>query len=136
MKTTKYLLFFTSLFLLLFSCGVSEEDYPGTYTSINIKNHIDTVFIYKNGTFERRLYQKSDGKLLVQHGGKWRHEGATIALIDFYIDQDNVWGKQKKFFPSDKVEAHFLITKSFNGDIDINYGIIPDEQKFIYRKIR
>lgn len=53
------------LLLLLFSCqNISSEDIYGKYSPISYKNSFDTLTINKDGTYNRRVYDRKKIKIL------------------------------------------------------------------------
>lgn len=80
--------------LLLFSCqNISNEDIYGKYSPISYKNSFDTLTINKDGTYNRRIYDKNKKRLL-NYNSKYKLEGNTINFDDFYLNLDKDFFKK------------------------------------------
>lgn len=120
------------LLLLLFSCqNISHNDVYGKYSPISYKNSFDTLTINKDGTYNRRVYDKKKKRLL-NYNSKYKLEGNTIEFSDFYLNFD----KDLIAFPEDVNDTDMTYTTFFekkDKNIVICFGYHDGEN--CYKKI-
>ncbi|WP_185288815.1 hypothetical protein [Chryseobacterium lactis] len=118
--------------LLLFSCqNISNEDIYGKYSPISYKNSFDTLTINKDGTYNRRIYDKNKKRLL-NYNSKYKLEGNTINFDDFYLNLD----KDLVTFPEDVDDVDMTYTTFFekkDKNITLCFGYHSGEN--CYKKV-
>ncbi len=120
------------LLLLLFSCqNMSSEDIYGKYSPISYRNSFDTLTINKDGTYNRRIYDKNKKRLL-NYNSKYKLEGNTIEFDDFYLNLD----KDLVTFPEDINDVDMTYTTFFekkDKNITLCFGYHSGEN--CYKKV-
>lgn len=124
--------FILVLLLLLFSCqNISSEDIYGKYSPISYKNSFDTLTINKDGTYNRRVYDRKKKRLL-NYNSKYKLEGNTIKFDDFYLNLD----KDLVTFPEDINDVDMTYTTFFekkDKNITLCFGYHSGEN--CYKKV-
>jgi hypothetical protein len=113
--------------LIMSSCTIKQEELNGTYVVRGLKNNIDTLRIWRNGTYTRVLYAQRDQRLLFQNSDKWKHSEDDIILYNFLPDEDQEHnpeevlglGTMTCFFPARK--RFSKITIDFQAENDDMY---------------
>jgi hypothetical protein len=113
--------------LLINSCTVEQEELGGTYVVRGLKNNIDTLRIWPNGTYTRILYTQRDHRLLFHNSDKWKRSEDDIILYNFLPDEDQEHnpeeilglGTMTCFFPTRK--RFSKITIVFQAENDAMY---------------
>lgn len=129
-KMKNYLMICAMLSCILYSCNISKSDLVGVYNSPNLKNNVDTLILYDNGIYDRKLYFNKH--LILHQKDNWKFIDSKLTLDNFFVDQDNLYSPQKKFKSG---SMRVIITpKKYSGTIEIDYSDFLDH-KYFYRKI-
>lgn len=108
------------VFLIILNSCSDRNDLVGTYTG-NAQNNIDTLILFKSGSFKRNLNRKEDSLLLYTQVGEWKYIASNqILLRDFFIDNDEEYNKDYAF-NSVLVDATLEIKFGFSA-VRINYS--------------
>ncbi|MBW3130501.1 hypothetical protein [Hymenobacter profundi] len=87
------------------SCNPTEQEIIGTYTSPSKKQNIDTLSLFPNGTYSRKLYSTKDGHLIFNNSDLWKYDqNGHIILYSYLLDDDRDYRKE--------VIEYFTITSS------------------------
>lgn len=120
-----------ALIVIFYNCGnVESNEIIGTYVARNNTNSIDTLRIFANSKYSRKLYRKKDYSLVYRHNGNWDYEEGRILLSDFLMDYDNTYSKEVKHFEKVLMDCSFIVNKTF-GKVYIGYKI---NETYLYVK--
>ncbi len=103
------------LISLSFGGCIHKGNVPGVYVnSIKQTKNIDTIKIYKNGMYERFIYDKINKKIIFKNNGSWKFHKSEVILSDFL---ENYGG----YTSENIIESYdeYLITFSFS----VKYGL-------------
>jgi len=123
---------FFLLIMVFFSCNIKQEEIPGTYISKNQINNIDTLRIFSDGTYEKKVYKKSDNSLIFHNTGGWNYKEARITFKDFFYDNDEIFSKDFKNFKDILITSSFTVEREA-GKISIEF--LEDKAQFRYNKL-
>jgi len=116
MESKKNLILITLLICFFFNCCVTKNDISGIYlNTINKTSNIDTIKIYKNGTYERFIYDKLNKKLIFKNKGVWKYNESKVILEDFLENYGGYSFENKK----EDYDA-YLITYFFSVEHSVN----------------
>ncbi len=114
---------------LVFWMGTLFQNVEGTYVAKHNKNTNDTVKLFKDGTYYRALYNKSNSRLIFSNKGTWEDEDDRIILQDFYDDNDEDYTGRKLNFDNVLMTYSAPIEHSF-GKIVFGYEKVADSFKY------
>lgn len=122
------------LVILLFkTCDitVTKRNLTGTYVYNQSKNTFDSLFIYKNGTYTQKLYDKSR-KLIYKNTDKWKFWDFTFVSFDnFLLNEDEQIYQERKYGNHDLMHCTFSKEKLFGKvRLCVNYDL-----EFYYKKV-
>lgn len=128
MKIFIYLIIF-----LFISCNtIKKDEIYGKYVPISYKNNFDTLVIYKNNEYERKVYDKNK-KLLLNYKSRYHLDKSDlIKFDDFYLNLD----RDLINMPEDVKDIDMSMTTSFekkDKDIIMCFGYHEGEN--CYKKI-
>ena len=126
----KLLKIFSSLALIIFSIScVNKNDIPGVYVNQKEESlNIDTIKIYKNGFYERFIYDKKSKKLIYRDKRTWKlNDNSNLTLISFLENYggyslENVQDNYDEYL----IHYSFPINKSPFW-LSLQYGLKGDE---------
>jgi len=91
MKKVNYILIFAFVTVIAVIWGVNAFLQPnpiGVFTAKNNINTIDTLFIFNDSTYERRIYNTGSNEIAFRNKGKWKSIENRIVFYDFYPNND------------------------------------------------
>ncbi len=116
---TVYLL----IVLFVVSCApLTESDIYGTYVSNIHKNSIDTLHVYRDGTYEHLIYRSKDNSFVYKNTGLWQYKGGRIELINFIANEDREYKEDLRYFWEEYESNSSSPIRNYLGEmrIDIN----------------
>ena len=102
------------ILVLITSCTIERNDVVGTYVAQNLNNNIDTLRIFENAKYIRKLYRKSDRSLIYCNTGKWKYTNERITLENFFPDEDEVYSHEEGEFENVLITSSLNINRKFN----------------------
>lgn len=120
----KMILFLKLVTISLLSCS-KQDKVVGLYVSRNNINTIDTVWIYKNGTYTNQISRKSDNSLVYKNTGKWKVNKGYITFFNFYSDEDELHSKEFTNFENILITSKFQLEEKM-GKIIIHHKDMYD----------
>jgi hypothetical protein len=105
------------------------QSVSGTYIAQNNKNTIDTLILYKDGSYYRALYIKLNSKLVFSNKGKWNVEDNSLILSEYYHDEDEKYERNTLNFTNVLSNISFPIEHSF-GRIVFDYQKGNDSYRY------
>lgn len=106
------------ILVLITGCAIEQKDVVGTYVAQNLNNNIDTLKIFEDGRYIKKLYRKTDSSLIYLNTGKWKYIDERITLENFFPDEDEVYEPEAGEF------ENVLITSSLNINRRLNKIVI------------
>lgn len=114
----KRFILLASILVFITGCTIEKKDVVGTYVAQNLNNNIDTLKIFENGIYIKKLYRKTDSSLIYINTGKWKYIDERITMENFFPDEDELYSPEAGDF------ENILITSSLNINRRLNKIVI------------
>lgn len=82
----KKVLFVLIIYVISASCSLEQKEIVGCYTAINFKNNVDTICIYKDYSYQRKIY--SNDSLIYTQRNSWSVKNNIVEFEDFHQNFD------------------------------------------------
>ena len=119
--------------LLFFLSCVGQGEIAGIYVIDNFSKNIDTIKVSPNGTYERSIYDKSNGKIIFKNKSLWEYSDSEITFKNFLVNEGELIYNQKirdyniylmsyYSFPLKRRFLNSQITIIINSDLNYRYS--------------
>jgi hypothetical protein len=99
---------------------LTESNIYGTYVSNIHKNSIDTLHIFKDGTYEHLIYRSKDNSFVYKNVGNWQYKSARIKLINFIANEDLEYKKDQSYYWKEYESNSSSPVRNYLGEIKID----------------
>jgi len=109
---------------------------PGIYVAKDNKNRIDSLFLYKNGSFMQKITDKKNNKTLYQHNGNWQEgHNFDIVFTSIFLDGDSLYYNLKHVQEYERSNIHFEMTRhyGYNTIYWSEYIDLPETYHYYYK---
>ena len=115
--------FICATFFLLFVASCVPFSYRkvcGTYIASVHENSIDTLFLYKNGTYRHLIYRANSNEFVYENLGEWEYQGGYVDLHDFVFNKDDSYYEGLMYYWDEYFILASLPVSSSWGEVRID----------------
>ena len=122
MESINRLIYLVLFIGVLFSSCTNREDIYGVYiNNIKSSNNIDTIKIYRDGTYDRLIYDKLNKSLIFKNKNFWKYENSKVILKKILENYGGYSFKNKRESYDKYLMTYFFSTEKGNDGLRLRY---------------
>lgn len=122
------------IILLLLFTSCKNNNVSGIYVNnIDLSKNTDTIKIYNNGKYERRIYDINSKTLIFQHKSSWKYDKSKIVFYEFLENYGGYTTKNKLDNYDKYLMVFFLPIERKNNETHL---IFNQKKNHFFKKIK